>query len=154
MTINCALVNTTSGEITSIVYSPTPEEYVEGHILPDGRQAKWTDEDITCSGHYYNYDTSAFGAKGSKPSRFHEWDWDHRNWANHLPNLFAAIRQHRNMLLSTCDWTMMSDVSLTDTETERWLLYRDQLRHFPAWNSGETDWDSLVWPTPPPEWLE
>ena len=149
-----ALIKKTSGEITSIVYSPNSDEYSDGQTLADGREVKETEELITCDGHYYNYDTSSFGSKGDLPSRFHYWDYDTRAWVNHVPNLFKAIRQERNFRLGACDWTMMPDVDLTDTEKERWVLYRDQLRNFPQWNSDATDWDALVWPTPPPEWVE
>ncbi len=148
----CALVNPTTGEINTLVYPPNADDYIEGEGI-NGDIIKWCENDgITCQGHYYNHSTSEFVEKGAQPSRFHYWDWDHKVWTNNTVDLFAAIRVHRNGLLLECDWTQLADSPLTEEDKANWVLYRDQLRNFPDWNSGATDWDSLVWPVPPNLW--
>jgi hypothetical protein len=50
----------------------------------------------------------------------------------------ADMRQERNMLLSDCDFRVVSDYP----KREEWLVYRQQLRDLPNnWNG--------VYPTPP-----
>lgn len=148
----CALVNTSTGEIVRLIYPPNSSDYIEGEML-DGYQIKWcTSDGMNCHTHYYDYTANAFAAKGEQPSRFHYFDWDHKTWVNDIPSLFVEIRQYRNGLLAASDWTQMPDSPLSDEDKANWVMYRDQLRNFPQWNSGATDWDSLVWPTPPDEW--
>ena len=144
-----ATVNTSSGEITSIIYPPTP--MTDGEILHDGTKVVQTTEEITCSGHYYT--GSAFVAIPVRPSRFHDWDWDNKVWHNHVINMWKAVRKERDMLLAVCDWTQVADSPLSTQDKADWAMYRNQLRNFPQWNSSVTDWDALNWPVPPNEWV-
>jgi len=89
-----------------------------------------------------------------------EWDgaiqiddkW-YRNWkiiedgekkANDLAIYLKSIRQKRNELLQTTDWTVGNDSPLTQQQKEAWASYRQQLRDITKQPIG-----NIVWPTPP-----
>ena len=40
----------------------------------------------------------------------------------------ASLRQRRNSLLASCDWTVLSDSQLTTIEKTAWKTYRQVLR--------------------------
>lgn len=71
---------------------------------------------------------------------------------------WAAIRSRRDMLLTACDWTQISDVPLTEEQTAAWREYRQALRDIPQTFATP---EGVVWPTPPemaatskaPEWV-
>lgn len=58
---------------------------------------------------------------------------------------WEQVRQQRNLLLSQCDWTQLSDVPLTNDQVIAWRTYRQSLRDIP----GQSDPDNLAWPTIP-----
>ena len=53
------------------------------------------------------------------------------------------MRQERNQLLKDCDFRVLSDYP--DTNKEAWVLYRQELRDFPAIWVEET----TPFPSPP-----
>lgn len=53
------------------------------------------------------------------------------------------LRRERNVRLSACDWTVLSD---TPTSTAAWKTYRQALRDLPANTNDPFNPD---WPTPP-----
>lgn len=57
------------------------------------------------------------------------------------------IRQHRNFLLSECDWTVQPDAP---TDAEAWKVYRQALRDI----TQEPDPRTLTWPDPPFEFVK
>ena len=64
-------------------------------------------------------------------------------------NALEILRSKRDELLSESDWTQVADSPLSDSKKAEWATYRQTLRDFPATNSDATDFDALVWPTPP-----
>lgn len=48
-----------------------------------------------------------------------------------VENQWRAVRDHRNSLLSECDWTQIPDVPLTDEQRKAWQEYRQALRDIP-----------------------
>ena len=56
------------------------------------------------------------------------------------------LRQHRNALLTACDWTQLPDTVLTADQKAAWASYRQQLRD---WPETITDPFAPVLPTPP-----
>lgn len=56
---------------------------------------------------------------------------------------WAKVRSQRDQLLSSCDWTQLADVMLSD-KTE-WATYRQALRDI----TDQTDPYTIVWPTQP-----
>lgn len=47
-------------------------------------------------------------------------------------DLFYMLRQKRNFLLSTSDWTQTLDSPLSEEEINLWKLYRQELRDLPS----------------------
>ena len=54
---------------------------------------------------------------------------------------WAELRAIRDELLLRCDWTQLSDVSLTEEQKTAWSVYRQQLRDLPG---GITDPKPMV----------
>jgi len=59
---------------------------------------------------------------------------------------WAALRTSRNLLLTDCDWTQLSDAQLTSAQVTEWQTYRQALRDLPATTVDPT---VVEWPTPP-----
>jgi len=57
------------------------------------------------------------------------------------------IRQKRNSLLKTSDWTQVPDGPLTDAKKAEWATYRQALRDLDI--DSYSSVKSVVWPTPP-----
>lgn len=58
---------------------------------------------------------------------------------------WQEIREHRNTLLSECDWTQFQDSPVTGSKLTEWQTYRQSLRDI---TSNENPF-TLVWPTQP-----
>ena len=61
---------------------------------------------------------------------------------------WSSLRAQRNVKLSACDWTQMSDSPLGATEKANWATYRQELRDLPQ---NTVDPASPSWPTEPQE---
>ena len=67
------------------------------------------------------------------------------------------LRTYRNMLLTSCDWTLMPDSPLSDSKKTEWKTYRQSLRDITKTASpkmrtdmsGVFDISSVTWPTKP-----
>lgn len=61
-------------------------------------------------------------------------------------NIWKAIRNYRNYLLSQCDWTdtVSAQTRLSTTEKEQWNKYRQELRDIPKSFSSPKD---VIFPT-------
>ena len=59
---------------------------------------------------------------------------------------WADLRTTRNLLLTECDWTQLSDAQLTSAKVTEWQTYRQALRDLPATTVDPT---VVEWPTPP-----
>lgn len=57
-----------------------------------------------------------------------------------------ALRDQRDALLSSSDWTQLPDSPLEAAKRSEWAGYRQALRDLPA---NTTDPASPIWPTPP-----
>jgi hypothetical protein len=62
-----------------------------------------------------------------------------------IEDKLIAIRISRNFLLTSCDWTQLPDVTLTQEKVTEWRVYRQALRDFPE----TCDPDNPIWPTQP-----
>lgn len=60
-------------------------------------------------------------------------------------HLWADVRRRRNALLTACDWTQLSDASLSPAKKTAWIFYRQALRDL----TKQTDLMNLVWPKSP-----
>jgi hypothetical protein len=61
------------------------------------------------------------------------------------PEQWLVIRGLRNSKLSSCDWTMLSDVPLAPSVKTEWETYRQALRDI----TDQSDPFNITWPTPP-----
>lgn len=59
---------------------------------------------------------------------------------------WTALRANRDALLNACDWTMMPDAPLSDSQKNAWKDYRQQLRSLPG---NTTEPANPAWPTAP-----
>ena len=59
--------------------------------------------------------------------------------------ILSKIREERNKILASTDWTQLPDVFLTENDKNRYLKYRKELRDFPNkyLQTGEINWPSL-----------
>ena len=59
------------------------------------------------------------------------------------------IKEKRNNLLISSDWTQAVDSPLSDSKKAEWQTYRQALRDIPTTNADATNRKTVSWPTPP-----
>lgn len=80
----------------------------------------------------------------ARPSPFYFWDYQSNQWVLDVTLLEADLREKRNSLLASSDWTQLADVVLPNKDA--WQTYRQQLRDI----SDQSGWPTnVVWPNPP-----
>ena len=62
---------------------------------------------------------------------------------------WPGIKEKRNRLLQSCDWTVGVDSPLSDSKKAEWQTYRQALRDVPVTNASATSKKTVSWPTPP-----
>ena len=55
------------------------------------------------------------------------------------------VRSKRDAMLSSCDWTALNDIVLSDSKRDEWQTYRQALRDV----TSQGDPDNVTWPEPP-----
>ena len=63
-----------------------------------------------------------------------------------VEQLSAEARARRDTLLSSCDWTILSDAPLTTAKKNAWKAYRQALRDIPSQPGFPND---IQWPSIP-----
>ena len=61
----------------------------------------------------------------------------------------ADLRQRRNGLLSSSDWTQLPDTTLTTSEKTAWMNYRTELRNITNGLTTVEEVNSVAFPTKP-----
>ena len=61
----------------------------------------------------------------------------------------ADLRQRRNGLLSSSDWTQLPDTTLTTAEKTAWMNYRTELRNITNGLTTVEEVNSVAFPTKP-----
>lgn len=59
------------------------------------------------------------------------------------------LREQRNALLVSSDWTGLSDVDMTNEKLAEWKLYRQKLRDLPSGLDTEFKVKNVAWPISP-----
>ena len=100
------------------------------------------------------WDGNGWATKSLRPTPYHLWEsgsWIESEGTKNVIIGYTVIsmKQHRGYLLNQCDWTQLPDSPLTDEKKAEWATYRQVLRDYPASNLGATDFEGLIWPTPP-----
>jgi hypothetical protein len=67
---------------------------------------------------------------------------------NRISDMLANVRSERNRLLSECDWTQLSDCSLSKAQKKEWAVYRQNLRDLIT-ESVEKNPFKVQWPVKP-----
>jgi hypothetical protein len=71
-------------------------------------------------------------------------------WANGaFDRAIAGLRQRRNALIASSDWTVLSDSPLSETEKTAWLEYRQDLRDITEGLDTESKVKAVVFPDKP-----
>ncbi len=71
-------------------------------------------------------------------------------WANGaFDRAIAGLRQKRNAMLSSSDWTVLPDSPLSATEKTAWLEYRQDLRDITEGVDTEAKVKAVVFPDKP-----
>lgn len=61
------------------------------------------------------------------------------------PVEWRTVRFNRDKKLQGCDWTVLSDVPMSDSKRTEWEVYRQALRDV----TNQSDPFNITWPTPP-----
>jgi len=61
----------------------------------------------------------------------------------------AGLRQRRNALIASSDWTVLSDSPLSETEKTAWLEYRQDLRDITEGLNTVAKVNAVVFPDKP-----
>ena len=64
-------------------------------------------------------------------------------------NSQSDIREERLMLLQECDWTGLTDASLSTDMVDKWKTYRQELRDITKQTSFNNAEPSVTWPNQP-----
>jgi hypothetical protein len=71
-------------------------------------------------------------------------------WANGaFDRAIAGLRQKRNSILASSDWTVLSDSPLSETEKTAWLEYRQDLRDITEGVNTVAKVNAVVFPDKP-----
>ena len=69
--------------------------------------------------------------------------------AGSFDRAIASLRQRRNSLLASCDWTVLTDSQLTTTEKTAWKTYRQALRDITENLTTAEQINAVVFPDKP-----
>ena len=69
--------------------------------------------------------------------------------AGSFDRALASLRQRRNSLLSSCDWTVLSDSPLSASEKTAWETYRQDLRDITEGLDTVEQVNAVVFPVKP-----
>ena len=71
-------------------------------------------------------------------------------WANGaFDRAIAGLRQRRNSILASSDWTVLSDSPLSATEKTAWLEYRQDLRDITVGVDTVAKVNAVIFPDKP-----
>lgn len=78
-----------------------------------------------------------------KPSEYHKFDYNTKQWVADVAAAWAGARAERDRRLQETDWTQLPDVPLETKEA--WAVYRQALRDI----TEQPDPFNIQWPVPP-----
>lgn len=105
-------------------------------------------------GKYWDYSESCWRNRSEAPNEYSEWiggAWvENSTMKDKIKGVEQVkMRNHRNFLLSSCDWGLGEDSPLTDSQKTELRTYRQQLRDVPASYTDILNAEDVVWPTKP-----
>lgn len=150
---HCALVEASTGEIKSFLLPAEPEKYPEGSSYGE-LEVHWEESGLldsygTAASSFFYWDENGFQEKPERPSSYYVFNWETKDWDFESEGFNKDVRAHRDAKLGMCDWTQMSDSTLSDDMKNAWRGYRQELRDITDNMSGKDDLTQLDWPEPP-----
>lgn len=139
------------GQIASVVSPGRDDDYYDGQSLGDGITAYEISSDVDQSYflHTYYRKNNEWRVKPPSPGSYYYWNLNSESWVLNSTELYRLLRQQRDGLLFTCDWTQLPDAPITTEKKAEWVIYRQALRDLPQNYPNLTSLDEVVWPTPP-----
>ena len=139
------------GQIASVVSPGRDDDYYDGQSLGDGITAYEISSDVDQSYflHTYYRKNDEWRVKPPSPGSYYYWDLNSESWVLNSTELYRLLRQQRDGLLFTCDWTQLPDAPITAEKKAEWTTYRQALRDIPQNYPNLTSLDEVVWPTLP-----
>ena len=140
----------TDGQVVTVVSPGRDDDYYDTQqigeliayeISPNVDQASFLNT-------YYRKENE-WRVKPSRPGEYYYWDLNSESWVLNSTELYRLLRQQRDGLLFTCDWTQLPDAPITAEKKAEWTAYRQALRDIPQNYPNLTSLDEVVWPTPP-----
>lgn len=118
----------------SVIDHPHIDDYF--NLIPDyieylKQNHLWTDED-----------------ENKRQEAIENYRIEKEEWEKNRDYL-KELRQIRDQLLATSDWTQLPDVQLSEDQKEKWIDYRQKLRHLPE---NVENPKSLVLDSDHPDW--
>lgn len=148
-----AWVEESTGRIGSVEFpqavlppeGPNGNGYECVHVTPSMMQVDFLSQGFNMA--QWVWDGASFVDVGTPPNEHAWYDGEHWTWDHEL--LMDDVRAMRNALLTSCDWTQVSDAPLDDAAKQAWADYRNALRNFPNTVGAISSLNELVWPTRP-----
>ena len=108
----------------------------------------WAVQWDTDKGHVEKRDYSVTEITDITPYNTAKAKWVEADQAAKAPKVTTEkdVREERDNLLMTSDWTVLPDSPLSDSKIAEWKTYRQTLRDLPA---NTADWANPTYPTPP-----
>ena len=96
----------------------------------------------------YYWDGSSWAHRGYKPNPGATWDATNSVWDKNVTYLMDEIRNERSRLLYACDWALVPDSPLTESQQIEARAYRTALRDLPANLDMDTisSLEDVTWP--------
>lgn len=144
--IKVAMVKT-NGEVAYTISPADDDMYADG-VVYSGCVARHISHDCNdqevLSTWYWN---AGWQTRVAPPSDY--YDWVDHSWSFSPSRFWGHVRGLRDMDIARCDWTQLTDSTLTTASRAEWVTYRQALRDVPEDYSSATSIDDVVWPTKP-----
>lgn len=84
--------------------------------------------DISATEDTHYIDGGKVVQKPQRPSAFHEWSMDTKEWILNQEKAWSAVRHQRDILIAATDWMVLPDAPFTESEIVEIKEYRQALR--------------------------
>jgi hypothetical protein len=138
------------GQIASVVSPGRDDDYYDTQQVGDliAYEISPSLDQASFLATYYRKDNE-WRVKPPSPGSYYYWDLNSESWVLNSTELYRLLRQQRDGLLFTCDWTQLPDAPIAAEKKAEWTAYRQALRDIPQNYPNLTSLDEVVWPTPP-----
>lgn len=151
-------IEESTGKILNVQFptsAPNPEGLSEDgymrtvHVNEDELLEGCENANFFVNEHWYNHDTQEFFKIGLPPNDYAEYNRSTGSFEWDTDLILEDIRRVRTNKLAACDWTQVSDNTLTEEQRAEARTYRTTLRNITQGLTLPDHVDDMVWPTPP-----